>query len=135
MKRDTTASPWLASSKEQARDTGMAFVLVCLLTALLTPYVREALLAALVLQVLCMTVPQVFKPLARLWFGLSHLLGTVMSKVLLSAVFFIVVTPIGLFRRLTGHDPMKHKDFKRGSSSVFRVRDKTFDAADVAKPY
>ena len=51
-----------------------------------------------------MTVPAVLGPLAKLWFGLSAILGTVMSKLLLSLVFFLVVTPMGVLRRLVESD-------------------------------
>ena len=35
----------------------------------------------------------------RLWRGFAHALGWVNSRILLSFVFFVVVTPVGLFRR------------------------------------
>ncbi|HEV2802857.1 MAG TPA: SxtJ family membrane protein [Pyrinomonadaceae bacterium] len=42
----------------------------------------------------------------RLWMGLAEALGFVMTRVILALVFFLVVTPIGLVRRLTGGDPL-----------------------------
>ena len=63
----------------------MAMVLL-----LLIAYVRfrreSLLLGALALQILAMTVPRIFSRVAVVWLGLSHVLGTVMSRVLLTAV-------------------------------------------------
>jgi hypothetical protein len=42
----------------------------------------------------------------RLWMGLAEALGFVMTRVILGLIFFLVVTPIGIVRRLTGGDPL-----------------------------
>jgi len=42
----------------------------------------------------------------RLWMGMAEAMGFVMTRVILGLVFFLVVTPIGLLRRLTGGDPL-----------------------------
>jgi hypothetical protein len=118
----------------QARDTGMAMVLICLLFAQFGGYKALVPVAMLVL-VVNMISPGVYKPLARVWFGLSHVLGTVMSKVILSLAFFVVLTPIGLVRKFTGKDSLRVACWKKGTDSVFRVRDHTFVASDIEQPF
>ncbi|WP_243311990.1 SxtJ family membrane protein [Fundidesulfovibrio agrisoli] len=125
---------WLGASTAQARDTGMALVLVCLLIAWLGDK-KPFLAAGVLLLVLNMTWPAAYKPAAKVWFGLSHLLGTVMSKLLLGAVFFLVLTPMGLLRRLLGKDPMQARKWKQDATSVFRVRDHLFTSKDIETPY
>lgn len=125
---------WLSATKAQARDTGMALVLICLLGAWFG-HRQDFLGYAIILLVLDMTWPAAFKPVARLWFGLSHILGTVMSKILLGLVFLSVVTPMALFRRTIGKDAMQMKKWKKDATSVFRVRDHTFTARDIETPY
>jgi len=125
---------WISATKAQARDTGMALVLICLLVAWFTGR-RGALGLGVCLLVLDMTWAAAFKPAAKLWFGLSHLLGTVMSKILLSVVFFTVLTPMGLLRRAMGKDTMRLTGFKKDSTSAFRVRGHTFSARDIETPY
>jgi len=124
-----------AATKEQSKDTGMALVLICLL--LLVTRKREAYLyAALVLQVINMTAPQLFRPAAAVWFGLSHLLGTVMSRILLTAVFFVVVTPLGWFRRVVLRtDTLQLQRFKQSRDSVMHTRNHTFTAKDIEHPF
>jgi len=128
------SSFWLSASRDQARDTGMALTLVALIVFFATREIRYATIATAIL-LLDMIWPSFFKPLAKLWFGLSHVLGTVMSKVILTLAFFLVLTPMGLLRSLLGKDPMRVRQFKQGTDSVFRVRDHTFTAADVEQPF
>ena len=128
------SSFWLSASRDQARDTGMALTLVALIVFLATREIRYATIATAIL-LLDMIWPSFFKPLAKVWFGLSHVLGTVMSKVILTLAFFLVLTPMGLLRSILGKDPMRVRQFKQGTDSVFRVRDHTFTAADVEQPF
>ena len=121
-------------SKDQSKDTGMAMVLLLLLAS--AAFKRQAFITvAMIALVVDMTVPRLYRPVAVLWLGLSHLLGTVVSKILLTLVFFGVVTPAGLARKLLGIDSLKLKDFKSGDSSVMVVRNHTFTGKDIEKPY
>lgn len=42
----------------------------------------------------------------RLWMGMAVAMGFVTTRIILAVVFFLVVTPIGIVRRLTGGDPL-----------------------------
>jgi polyferredoxin len=121
-------------TKDQSRDTGMAVVLLLLILSIRTR--REGVLwAAIALQVVNMIVPRIYAPLAVVWLGFSHLLGTVMSKILLSILFFGVVTPIGVLRRLFGKDSLKLRAFKASEESVMLLRNHIFVGRDIEKPY
>ena len=121
-------------TRDQSRDTGMAMVLLLVL-ALLKWGRHELLIAALIVHVVNMIVPQVFRPVAIAWFGLAHLLGAVASRVLMFVVFALVVTPIGLLRRALGKDSLRLRAFRSGDESVMTVRNHTFTAGDLEKPY
>ena len=121
-------------TKDQSRDTGMAMVLLCLLLAV-APKRHVFLYVAMGLHVVNMIVPSIYKPLAYLWFGLSDLMGAVMSKVLLSIVFFFVVTPIAILRRLSGKDALKLRAFKASKESAMIERNHMFTAKDLESPY
>jgi hypothetical protein len=64
-----------------------------------------ALGAALV--VLGLIRPAVLAPVYRGWMGLASVISKVTTPILLGAVYFLVITPIGILRRLTGHNPMR----------------------------
>ena len=119
---------------QRSRDTGLALILICLLAAWFWP--RQWLIgAALLLLVATMLRPQLFAPVAGLWFGLSQTLGTFISRVLLSIIFFVVVTPMALIRRGIGADPLQLKRWRQDRDSVFAVRSRTYTGADLERPY
>ncbi|NJB68715.1 putative membrane protein YccC [Desulfobaculum xiamenense] len=120
--------------RREAVDTGMAVTLACLI-AFLFGAGRGFVAAATFALVLTMTWPAPFGPVARVWLGLSTALGTVASKVILTLVFYGLVTPMGIARRMLGCDVLKLRQWKRGDASVFDVRDTTYSAGDVERPY
>ena len=120
----------LSATPEQAKDTGMAMVLLCLLLGHFWK-IPKLFPLSIILLLLTMAVPKIFRPLAGLWFGLSQVMGQVVSKILLTLAFFLIVTPIGLMRRRTGADPLQLKKWKQGTDSVFverqgAIQDKDF---------
>ena len=121
-------------TKDQSRDTGMAIVLLLLLVFLKTRH-SGWMYAAITANIANMIAPQVFAPIAVVWFGLSQVLGTVMSRVLLSVLFFGLVTPIGVIRRWFGKDSLNLRAFKASKESAMLVRNHLFVARDIEKPY
>jgi hypothetical protein len=134
LKGASLVARWLKSTPEQAKDTGMAMVLICLLLGYWGKF-PKFLPVSLVLLIITMAWPKAFKPLAGLWFGLSHLLSSVVSRVLLTVVFFLIVTPIAIIRRWAGADTLQLKKWKQGQDSVFVVREGPVQGKDMANPY
>lgn len=124
----------VSSPRDRSRDTGLALVLLLLLLHAATRRDGFAT-AAIVVLVVAMTVPLLFRPASIVWFGLSQAIGTVTSKVLLAIVFYVVVTPIGVVRRLLGHDSLRLRAFKAGSTSVMHPRGHVYVPDDLEKPY
>jgi hypothetical protein len=120
--------------KEQSKDTGLAMILILLLIGINSGNLIYFKLSVGVLLVV-MTVPGIFRPLAVIWFGISHLLGTVMSQILLSLVFILFVVPVAFLRKLAGKDSLRLKEFKKGNGSVLVVRNHRFQPGDFEKPY
>ncbi len=123
-----------STDRDRAKDTGMAMVLICLLVA----YYRNDhrfVVAAIVVLVVDMVSPGIFHYPAKAWFGLAHLMGNVVSRIILTALFFGVVAPVGIARRMLGADPMRRKQWKNGGGSVFKTRDHTYEAEDIEQPY
>ncbi len=112
----------------------MAFVLFFLLLGIFEK-TAHSIQAAILLHLINMIWPTAYKPAAKIWLGFSNVLGAIMSKVVLTLVFFIVVTPVGAIRGILGYDPLQLKIWKTGSGSVFRVCDRTISADDITKPY
>ncbi len=119
---------------EQSKDTGLAIILILLLVVWLA---EKAFLVgpAILVLILTMTCPGIFKPLAHLWFGLSHIMGEIVSKVLLSIVFILVATPMGLIRKALGKDAMRLKEWKKDNKSAFIDRSHKFTPEDLENPF
>src|SRR5947209_4145588 len=62
-------------TKDQSRDTGMALVLLGLIGYALSIRREGLLFTAVALHIVNMTAPQVYRPLAVIWFGFSELAG------------------------------------------------------------
>lgn len=122
------------TQRDRDRDTGMALALLLVLIQIATRREGYAVAAGLFL-VVAMTAPVVLRPFAIVWFGLSHVLGAVTSRILMTVVFFGIVTPIAIVRRLLGGDSMQARGFRQGGGSVMVVRDHRVTAADIVDPY
>lgn len=121
-------------SHQQSKDTGLALLLLFLIIGLFTrqPVYFELSLITLLL---VMIVPIMFKPLGFIWFSLSSLVGSIMSKVMLTVIFFILIVPVGYIRKLMQVDNLKLLKFKKGDESVMIERNHTFTRSDLQRPY
>ena len=63
-----------------------------------------SLLVSLMFLVLGLINSNILSPLNKLWFKFGLLLGNFISPIVMGLVFFLVVTPTGLFMRLIGKD-------------------------------
>lgn len=64
------------------------------------------------------------KPFHKLWIGLSLILGFVMSRVILTILFYLVVTPIGLLAKLVGKKFMP-LGFDKNEKTYWEKRENT----------
>ncbi len=85
--------------------------------------------------ILGMIWPAFMKPFAWAWYGLAAGLGKVTSSILLALVWFLLVLPVGLVRRLLGKDPMRLSAWHKDSGSCFVDREHEYARADLEKPY
>ena len=61
--------------------------------------------------VLCLfrLITPLFRAVYSLWLAFSIILGYFVSRILLTIIFFLVITPMGLIFRVIGKDPMERK--------------------------
>ena len=60
--------------------------------------------------------PIVLKPVYIVWMIFAVILGWFMTRVILSLLFYIIITPIGLFLRIIGKDLLDLKEQKNQKS-------------------
>ena len=68
---------------------------------------------SLVFLILGMMKSKLLTPLNQLWFKIGMMLGAIVAPIVMGAVFFLVVTPIGIFMRLMGKDLLNRKYNKK----------------------
>jgi hypothetical protein len=119
---------------DQSKDTGMALTLLSLIVGVVTGQ-RNLIISGIVLLVMTMSFPAIFRHIAVVWLGFSTILGSIASKVLLTLVFFLLITPIGIIKRRCGSEPLHLKKWKKNDSSVFTERNHLFEADDIRHPF
>ena len=68
---------------------------------------------AIVFLILGLINSKLLTPLNRIWFKFGILLGALVAPIVMGIVFFLVVTPIGLFMRIMGNDLLNRKKDKK----------------------
>lgn len=54
-------------------------------------------------------LPSALAPLNQLWFRLGLLLGKFVTPLVMTVLFFVTVTPVGILMRAAGKDPLRLK--------------------------
>ncbi|WP_341891912.1 SxtJ family membrane protein [Variovorax sp. YR752] len=129
MPHDVRAS---ASPRPQApgdRSFGVLFTAVFALLAAWAGWRHGAMLAAGLLAAVSLLFglasawrPALLGPLNRAWMALGHLLGRLVSPVVLGVLFYGVVTPVALVQRLAGRDELRLR-LRRDQPTHWQPRD------------
>ena len=100
--------------KENNKEFGILFFIVFLIIGL-WPLLNNssiriwALIIALLFLVLGILNLQILTPLKKGWIKFGELLGKIISPIIMGLIFFLIITPIGLFMRLIGKDLLNLK--------------------------
>lgn len=82
-----------------------------------------------------LAAPRLLRGVHSGWMAFALALGYVMTRVILTAVYFLLITPVGLLMRLVGRDPM-HRTWDRGADSYWIARtDKSGQKERLEKYY
>ena len=96
------------------RSFGIVFFVVFLLISIY-PLINDesiriwSLIVSLIFLSLGIINSNILSPLNKLWFKFGILLGKIISPLIMGIIFFLVVTPIGIFMRLIGKDLLNIK--------------------------
>ena len=92
----------------------MSFGLIMASAALIVAWIhgeRDAIGIALITVAIAFAVaplvaPRLLTPIYRAWMRLAEVLGWINTRILLTLIFYLVVTPIGVVMRLFGRSPL-----------------------------
>ena len=103
------------------RSFGLVFFVVFLIIALWPLKSGEefrlwSLVLSIIFFILGIFNSRLLTPLNRLWFKFGIFLGTIVSPIVMGIVFFLVVTPTGVFMHLLGKDLLKMRKVQNTST-------------------
>jgi hypothetical protein len=81
---------------------------------------KWALAASVIFGIAGVIIPAALRQLYRMWMTAGDLLGWINSRVILSALYFSLLTPVRLLMKITGYDAMNRK-FDQ-NAATYRVR-------------
>ncbi|MFK7810026.1 MAG: SxtJ family membrane protein [Saprospiraceae bacterium] len=105
------------------------FVIVAGFLLLYFVFRKEALLyVAAVIGIAGVASPVLRDLILKVWFQLAEVLGWINSRILLSLIFFLVLTPIALLHRIFSSNPLQ---LKNDSDSTFVDKNHRFNKEDL----
>ncbi len=97
----------------------------------LAPYVL--ILSALFL-IFGLFFPKLLAPVEKIWMKFAEILSVIMTRVILSLTFYLVITPLGLLVRLLGKDLLQKK-FEQEVKTYWVPVDSNGPCSRPDKPY
>ncbi len=112
------------------RSFGIVFFVVFLIIALWPLMNGESIrywsaITAAIFLILGLLKSKFLTPLNKLWMKFGELLGKIIAPLVMGIIYFLIVTPIGLFMRLLRKDLLKLKFNK--NKSYWLKREKNID--------
>ena len=115
--------------KNKSKSLETILVLVGILIILFWIYHKKIfLLASLLLILIATTSDFLTKKISFLWLKFSETIGKIMSKVMLSVVYIVILVPIAFLFRLTGKDQLQ---MKKKKDSYYFGRDHLYTKNDI----
>ncbi len=121
-------------TKRQNTDFGIVLTLVLLVIAIWQD-INVLYKIAVATLLIAALVPVLYTPLSWFWYWLAGFAERLFSVIILFFIFYLIVVPIGLFRRWFAKDTLHLRRFKKGNGSVFSVKNKTYEARDLENQY
>ena len=114
----------LPSEKNFGLTFACVFIIIALWPLLDSEPIRLwSFIVSTILVIISFTFPKILRPFNKWWFKFGLLLRSVVSRIVIPLVFYLVVTPMGLLMRLLGKDFLGKK-FKPDSSSYWMDKNK-----------
>ena len=92
------------------------------------PWIALAVFAAWSL-----AAPQTLRPVYRAWMTFALLMSRITTPLIMGLVYYVVISPVGLFRRVVAPDPMK-RGFDRDATS-YRSESEKLPPERLKKPF
>lgn len=116
----------IKSEKSDLRKFGITFGVILLVIAgfslLKEKELFQIFLAiSIILFLTAFIIPVILKPVYWIWMIFATILGWIMTRIILSLLFYIIITPIGLISRLFGKQFLKLR-WEKSKESYWNFR-------------
>jgi hypothetical protein len=121
--------------RDPAREFAFVFAALAALIGL-APLVHGgsprfiALGLTIILLVIGLFAPRILSVPARAWLALAALLNRTVSAVVLAIIYLVVITPTGIYRRLSGKDALQRR-FDPAASTYWTDREEPSPRAET----
>ncbi len=80
--------------------------------------------------------PEGLRQFYKIWLRLGSVLGTINTNIVMTLVFYLMIMPLGLFRRIVlGSDALRLKTF-RSSVDSYKIKPaQEFDPKAISRPF
>ena len=79
-----------------------------------------SLIISVIFVILGLINSKLLSPLNKIWVMFGELIGKIIAPIVMGIIFFLIITPIGLFMRLIGKDLLQTKFSKKNSYWINR---------------
>ena len=114
-------------------------LIVALLFGLLLPWLfgyswpRWPWILFAVLAVMGLVAPMSLNPVYKVWMRFGLLASKVMTPLVLSITYFLVLTPTSILRRLFASDPLRRN--LEDDASTYRIQSRVRDRKNLERPF
>ena len=109
------------------KSFGILFFIVFLLISIWPAFTSEsirvwAIILSLIFLVLGIINSKLLTPFKKIWIKLGEILGKFIAPIVMGFIYFLIITPIGLFMRLVRKDLLSIKFHKEKSYWIKRSK-------------
>ena len=136
-----TATPaYNAADNKELRQFGLIFASgIALIFGLFLPWLFEHAwpvwpwITAAILVTTALLLPQALRPVFWLWMKFGHVLGWIITRIILGITFLLLFIPVALVFHLFGKDPMRRRLDPVAKS--YRIKSEHLPRERMEKPF
>ena len=114
----------LPSEKNFGLTFACVFIIIALWPLLAGEPIRLwSIIVSIFLVIISFIFPKILRPFNKWWYKFGILLGSIVSRIVIPLVFYLVITPMGLIMRFFGKDFLEKK-IKPGISTYWTNKNK-----------
>jgi cytochrome b subunit of formate dehydrogenase len=130
----------ISSSEKDLRNFGLSVGGVLVIIGLVLLYFSKVsypffLAVGGILILLGLIIPKILLPFQKIWMAFAIVLGFIMTRIILSILFYLIITPIGLIAKLFKKDFLDRK-IQKDKASYWNYREiKEYQKIDTERQF